>query len=75
MDNPLDLGQAEKLKNAGNVHMQNKEYQAAAQCYTAALKLCPAGVYSHVYYRNRAAALVSMKQFQEAIHDSESALA
>jgi hypothetical protein len=24
MDNPLDLGQAEKLKNAGNVHMQNK---------------------------------------------------
>jgi tetratricopeptide (TPR) repeat protein len=75
MDNPLDLEEAEKLKNAGNVHMQKKEYEAAAHCYTDALKLCPAGTYSHVYYSNRAAALVSMKQFHQAILDSERALA
>ena len=73
--NPMDLEEAEKLKTEGNTHMQSKEYQEAADCYTRALKLSPAGPNSHVYFSNRAAALVSMKKFREAILDSERSLA
>lgn len=72
---PTDLEQAEKLKHMGNAFMQRKEYDKAADCYTQALQLSPHGPYSHVYYSNRAAALVSMKQFQEAVLDSERSLA
>jgi tetratricopeptide (TPR) repeat protein len=72
--NPVDTQQAEKLKNAGNAHMQNKEFARAAECYTMALKVQPAGPHSHVYYSNRAAALVSMQRFEEAIVDSERSL-
>lgn len=73
--NPLDMEEAEKYKNQGNVHMQRKEYALAADCYTKALKISPAGPQSHVYFSNRAAALVSMKMFHEAILDSERSLA
>jgi tetratricopeptide (TPR) repeat protein len=73
--NPVDLDEAERLKNVGNTHMQNKEYQPATDLYTQALKLSPAGPNSHVYFSNRAAALVSMKQFHDAILDSERSLA
>ena len=73
-NNPEDLAEAERLKNKGNTHMQKKEYQAAADCYTSALKLSPAGPQSHVYFSNRAAALVSLRKFHEAILDSERAL-
>lgn len=73
-NNPADLAEAERLKNQGNAHMQKKEYQAAADCYTLALKLSPAGPQSHVYFSNRAAALVSLRKFHEGILDSERAL-
>ena len=66
--------QAENLKAQGNAHMQKKEYDAALDCYTQALRLCPRGPNSHVYFSNRAAALLSMKMFDEAILDSERAL-
>ena len=66
---------AEKLKSQGNTHMQKKEYDAALACYTEALRMCPNGNQSHVYFSNRAAALLSMKMFKEAIVDSERALA
>lgn len=74
-ENPADLEQAEHLKNEGNTHMQRKEFAEAAKCYTRALQLSPAGPHSHVYFSNRAAALVSMKKFHEAIADSERSLA
>jgi tetratricopeptide (TPR) repeat protein len=67
--------QAETLKSQGNAHMQKKEYGAALDCYTQALKLSPSGPQSHVYFSNRAAALLSMKRFDQAILDSERALA
>jgi tetratricopeptide (TPR) repeat protein len=73
-NNPADLVEAERLKNQGNTRMQKKEYQAAADCYTSALKLSPAGPQSHVYFSNRAAALVSLRKFHEAILDSERSL-
>ncbi len=66
--------EAEKLKAKGNAHMQKKEYEAALECYTQALRMCPTGPHSHVYFSNRAAALLSMKMFEEAIVDSERAL-
>jgi tetratricopeptide (TPR) repeat protein len=72
---PVDMEEAEKLKNRGNAHMQNKEFELAVEQYTAALKLSPAGPQSHVYFSNRAAALVSLKKFQDAIADSERSLA
>lgn len=75
LGNPADLDEAERLKALGNTHMQQKEYQQATDLYTQALKLSPAGPNSHVYFSNRAAALVSMKQFHEAILDSERSLA
>lgn len=73
--NVIDLDEAERLKSQGNAHMQKKEYQEAADAYTAALKLSPAGPQSHVYFSNRAASLLSMKMFSEAILDSERSLA
>lgn len=73
--NAIDLDEAERLKSLGNVHMQKKEYEDASDAYTAALKLSPAGPQSHVYFSNRAASLLSMKKFQEAILDSERSLA
>lgn len=74
-NNPLDLAEAERLKGEGNTYMQRKQYQKAADAYTAALKMSPSGPQSHVYYSNRAAALVSLKQFEKAILDSERSLA
>jgi tetratricopeptide (TPR) repeat protein len=73
-DNPSDLEEGERLKSLGNAHMQKKEYQDAAASYTEALKLSPSGPNSHVYYSNRAAALLSMKKFNDAILDSERSL-
>ena len=72
---PSDLEEAERLKAQGNAAMLEKDYQGAADAYTAALKLSPAGPQSHVYFSNRAAALLSMKKFDEAILDSERSLA
>ena len=73
--NQTDLDEAERLKSAGNAHMQKKEYEQAVDAYTSALKLCPSGPSSHVYFSNRAAALLSMKSFEEATRDSERSLA
>jgi tetratricopeptide (TPR) repeat protein len=66
---------AEALKNQGNVHMQQREFELAADCYTKAIQLCPSGPSSHVYHSNRAAALVSIRQFHLAIADSQRSLA
>ena len=73
--NMYDEMEAEKMKTKGNTQMQNKEFAGAIESYTAALRLSPAGPNSHVYFSNRAAALVSQKQYHEAILDSERSLA
>lgn len=74
-DHPMDIEQAERAKAEGNVFMQKKLYPQAVQSYTLALKISPNGPCSHVYFSNRAAALLSMKKFGEAILDSERSLA
>ena len=73
--NERDLKEAEILKNQGNQYMQAKSYKKAIESYTAALTVLPAGPSSHVYFSNRAAAFLSLKQYDEAIHDSERSLA
>lgn len=70
-----DLEDAERLKNKGNKLMQKKRYEEAKECYTSALKILPAGPTSHIYFSNRAAAYLSMRQFREAVWDSERSLA
>lgn len=74
-NNPMDIEQAESLKSEGNSFMQKKEYLKAVASYTEALKLSPSGPNSHVYFSNRAAALLSIKRFSDAISDSERSLA
>lgn len=74
-EHPKDFEQAERAKAEGNVFMQKKLYPQAVQSYTHALKISPNGPHSHVYFSNRAAALLSMKKFADAILDSERSLA
>eukprot|EP00557_Chaetoceros_sp_GSL56_P010595 CAMPEP_0176485522 /NCGR_PEP_ID=MMETSP0200_2-20121128/5082_1 /TAXON_ID=947934 /ORGANISM="Chaetoceros sp., Strain GSL56" /LENGTH=793 /DNA_ID=CAMNT_0017882167 /DNA_START=214 /DNA_END=2595 /DNA_ORIENTATION=- len=73
MGNPTreDLQEAETLKVRGNAYMQQKKYNQARDFYTKALELSPMGPTSHVYYSNRAAALLSMRNFTEAVWDAE----
>jgi len=74
-NHPIDIEQAERAKAEGNICMQKRMYPQAVQAYTQALKISPHGPHSHVYFSNRAAALLSMKKFPEAILDSERSLA
>jgi tetratricopeptide (TPR) repeat protein len=71
---PHDPKEAEHLKSLGNAFMQKKEYEAAAQSYTQALKLSPSGPNSHVHFSNWAAALLSMRKLHDAILDLEHSL-
>lgn len=74
-DHPIDVEGAERAKAEGNIFMQKKLYPQAVEAYTQALKISPNGPHSHVYFSNRAAALLSMKKFGDAILDSERSLA
>jgi tetratricopeptide (TPR) repeat protein len=66
-----DVQEAETLKVKGNAAMQQKKYALAKNFYTEALKAAPSGPTSHVYYSNRSAALLSMRNFTEAVWDAE----
>lgn len=66
---------AEELKALGNSAMTAKDYDTAVKHYTDALDLTSNGPNSHVYYSNRAAAYCSLKQYQNAVDDCESAVA
>lgn len=70
-----DLENAERLKGFGNIAMQKKKYEKAKYYYTKALEIIPAGPTSHVYFSNRAAALLSMRNFNEAVWDAERSIA
>lgn len=71
----IDIEEAERFKNTGNTHMQNRDFESAVEAYTTALRICPAGITSHVYFCNRAAALLSLKKYNEAVMDAERSLA
>lgn len=73
-DDELNQYEAEQLNADGNKLMQKKQFEEALEVYTAALKLCPSGPNSHVYYSNRSAAHLSLNDHASSIRDSESSL-
>lgn len=62
---------AESLKLEGNKAMASKDFDLAIKKYTEAIKVLPTNA---VYYANRAAAHSSLKAYDEAIEDAESAI-
>ena len=66
--------EAERLNTQGNELMQKKQFSQALVLYTAALKKCPSGPNTHVYYSNRSAAHLSLGDAEFSIQDSKLAL-
>ena len=66
---------AERMKNVGNKHMASQSYEEAFQAYSEAIRLSPTGPQSHVFYSNRAAASLSLKQYSRAVDDAQRAIA
>lgn len=62
---------AETLKLEGNKAMASKDYELAIKKYTDAIGTLPTNA---VYYANRAAAYSSLKDFDHAIEDAQSAI-
>ncbi|CAR27051.1 hypothetical protein ZYGR_0I03240 [Zygosaccharomyces rouxii] len=62
---------AESLKLEGNKAMAGKDYELAIKKYSEAISVVPTNA---VYYANRAAAHSSLKNYDEAIKDAESAV-
>ncbi|XP_037657868.1 small glutamine-rich tetratricopeptide repeat-containing protein beta isoform X2 [Choloepus didactylus] len=65
-----DVGKADQLKDEGNNHMKEENYDAAVNCYTQAIELDPKNA---VYYCNRLA-LTAMNKFEEAVTSYQKAL-
>jgi tetratricopeptide (TPR) repeat protein len=63
--------QAEKHKNKGNDAFKTGNYQAAIECYTAALELCPNEC---AFYTNRAITYLKMETPELAMNDCQRAL-
>jgi tetratricopeptide (TPR) repeat protein len=74
MDDPEKVQEAEAFKAQGNECMKEKKYEKAKYFYTLAIEVLPFGKPSHVYYCNRAAALLSMRNFSEAAFDAEQSI-
>ena len=62
------------MKGIGNRHMANQEFTRAYNANAAALKLSPVGPSSHVFLSNRAAALLSLRQYHSASVDAKRAI-
>jgi small glutamine-rich tetratricopeptide repeat-containing protein alpha len=65
---------AEEKKNLGNACITSKDFESAIGHYAEAIQLSSDGPNTHVYYSNRAAALMNLKRFDDAIEDCESAI-
>jgi small glutamine-rich tetratricopeptide repeat-containing protein alpha len=63
--------QAEQLKSEGNKMLTDGQHEAAAKLYSQAIQLNPK---NHIYYANRAAAYVNLRNFDNAINDSNRAI-
>ncbi|EDO17430.1 hypothetical protein Kpol_1037p26 [Vanderwaltozyma polyspora DSM 70294] len=62
---------AEALKLEGNKAMAGKDYELAIKKYTEAIATLPTNA---VYFANRAAAYSSLKKYDEAVEDANSAI-
>ncbi|XP_003961244.1 dnaJ homolog subfamily C member 7-like [Takifugu rubripes] len=63
--------QAEVFKEQGNVFYSQKAYSDAFNCYTKAIDAWPKNA---SYYGNRAATLMMLSRFREALEDSQQAV-
>jgi small glutamine-rich tetratricopeptide repeat-containing protein alpha len=70
-----DEAAAENAKLAGNKAVEAGQHRRAVELYTDAIAFAPTGKNVHVYYSNRAAARLSMKEFKEAAEDARLAIA
>jgi len=66
---------AERLKNVGNNLMAGGHYEDALKAYSQAIRFSPTGPQSHVFYSNRAAASMFLKQYKEAADDARRSIA
>ena len=62
---------ADELKQKGNKLIKEKQYEAALECYNAALKLKPE---DHTVYSNRSLAYLRIGKAAEALSDAEECL-
>ncbi|QLQ82207.1 hypothetical protein HG537_0G04620 [Torulaspora globosa] len=62
---------AEALKLEGNKAMASRDFELAVKKYTEAIAVLPTNA---VYFANRAAAYSSLKAYEEAVKDAESAI-
>ena len=60
--------QAERYKTQGNQALQGGMYDEAVRLYTLAVREDP---FNEVYFSNRSAAFVALKQFKEALDDAD----
>lgn len=67
----MDDTRGEQLKNLGNAEYKEKNYNAAIKHYSDAISVCP-GVPS--YYGNRAATLMMIGDYKNALRDSKKSL-
>ncbi|XP_014674279.1 PREDICTED: protein unc-45 homolog B-like [Priapulus caudatus] len=67
-----EASEALQRKEEGNKYFQAGDYAKAAECYTAALKLCPASDKKDhaVFYKNRAACHLKLENWQKAADDA-----
>ncbi|XP_051571537.1 dnaJ homolog subfamily C member 7-like isoform X2 [Myxocyprinus asiaticus] len=63
--------EAEGFKEQGNAYYVNKDYAEAFNFYTKAIDLCPKNA---SYYGNRAATLMMLSRYREALEDSQQAV-
>uniref|UniRef100_A0A673NA09 DnaJ homolog subfamily C member 7 n=1 Tax=Sinocyclocheilus rhinocerous TaxID=307959 RepID=A0A673NA09_9TELE len=63
--------EAEGFKEQGNVYYVKKDYAEAFNFYTKAIDLCPKNA---SYYGNRAATLMMLSRYREALEDSQQAV-
>lgn len=68
--------QALEYKDRGNDYFKRSEYPEAKELYTNAIKICPDEFTKEksIFHANRAACLVKMGQYKEAIDDCTKAL-
>ncbi|XP_068745520.1 tetratricopeptide repeat protein 1-like [Montipora capricornis] len=67
---------AQEYKEQGNGYFKRSEYPEAKEFYTNAIKICPDDFAKEksIFHANRAACLVKMDQYEEAIDDCTKAL-
>ncbi|KAK2496865.1 hypothetical protein MC885_015308 [Smutsia gigantea] len=61
-------GEAESFKEQGNAYYAKKDYNEAYNYYTKAIDMCPKNA---SYYGNRAATLMMLGRFREALGDAQ----